>query len=557
MKNIRFLTFAFAMLMAFSVLSFSAFAEGETTTTTKESETSTTTTKPSETTNPTDPSGVKTFGDWKYKQLTEKTVEIVAYTGNTKECVVPSVIEEMSVTALASGIVKNNSVILSVTIPSTVSSLQSDSFMGCMALKTINITKGNLKTFDIEYCPSLEVINLPETVTSIGRLEQCTMLQKINIDAKNTVLKSVDGVAYTADMKTLIKYPAGKITARFVVPSTVTAFSDFAFSETGTNIKEMYIPSTVTKMGASTFTGSMVSLLLQADKTPDGCKDAVAGMAIKYNQVNIFAPKKVISNQNNTTIKLTWQAVEGADGYSLYYKTANGWNLLGNTTKTSVTFTNRKPGSRYLFALKSLVLTADKKILASEDYITHEASTAPAATTKIASAKNDSQIKLAWEKVSGADGYAIYYRDSRGWNHYTNVVGNSILISNLKAYTVYNLAVRSLVKTQDKLIAGGYREISVRTNLGTPKITAKQTATKEVKLTWTPSVGASHYQVFYKINDSQWYLLSTQKEVKILSFSNTGLQKGMKITLAVQSARVEGGKVVARSGYTPVNIVLK
>lgn len=567
MKKFRLLTLTLVVLMAFSALSFSAFAEGETTTTTTTTNSTSTdpseSTKPSEPTDPTDPttptdpSDVKTSGDWKYKVLTEKTIEIVGYTGTATECVIPSKLDEKAVTSIASGIVKNNSNIFSVVIPASVTSLQPDSFMGCMALKKITLANGGIKKFDIEYCPSLEEINLPASVTSIGMLEQCTMLQKINVDVKNTALKSVDGVVYSADNKTLVKYPAGKIVTRFTIPATVISVADYAFAGTASNIKELFVPVSVQKMGANAFTGSMVGVLFQADKAPAGCEAAVKGMNVKYNQINVFAPKKMASDQNSTAIKIAWEKVVGADGYKVYYKTAKGWKDLGNTTKTSVTFSKLKPGTRYTFAVKSLVLTAGNKIAQSADYITHEASTAPVATTKILSAKNDSAIKIAWEKVKGADGYAIYHKTASGWKLVKTLVGNSVTFSKLDPYTNYTLAVRTLIKTADKIVQGGYKQITVRTNIETPKTTAKQTAAKEVKLTWTPSVGASHYQVFYKINDSQWYLLSTQKDVKILSFSNTQLKAGMKITLATRSARVENGKVVATSAYVPVDVILK
>lgn len=549
MKKFKALTLALAVVMALSVFTFTAFAEDEKTE--PSTQTEQTTTEPV-----TDPSDVKVSGDWKYKELTDKTVEIVGYTGTATECVVPSVLNEKKVVSIASGTVINNSKMFSVVIPGSVTDLQPDSFMGCMVLKSITVQSGSLQSFDIEYCPSLELIDLPENVKTIGKLEQCGMLQKISINEKNSSLKSVDGVVYSADMKTLVKYPAGKISSRFTIPSTVTAVADYAFAHTAANIKELYVPSSVAKMAANAFSGSKAQILFQAVKTPVDCEAAVKGMTVKHNQINVFAPKKVVSNQNANAIQLQWEKVAGADGYSLWYKTAKGWQSLGVTVNTTVTYSKLKPGVKYTFGIRSLVKTS-AGVVASSNFITHEAATAPVATSKVVAKSNDKAILLTWAKVNGADGYAIYYKNAKGWQHYKNLVANTIMINNLREYTNYTFAVRTLIKTADKLIAGNYKEISVRTNIGTPVVTAKQTATDTVKFTWTPSVGASHYQVYYKINDSVWMSMATYNKVVIPVFKTTGLKAGTEITLAVRSARVERNKIVARSDYQPVTITLK
>ncbi len=550
MKNFKALSLIVALVMALSLFSFSAFAVEETSSETDPTN-STETTDPTE---PVDPDAPVVSGDWTYKLLTETTIEIIEYKGTAAVCKVPDKLDNKTVTSLASGVVRNNAEITEIVIPGTVTNLPADSFMGCINLKTITVESGKLLHFDVEFCQSLETVNLPATVKTVGRFEQCSMLQKINIDAKNAALKSVNGVVYSKDGKTLVKYPAGKMSDRFVILSTVTTVSDYAFSGTKGNINEIFVPSTVVKMGDNAFSDSVAKILFQAAKIPAGCETAVKGKQTAVNQINVYAPKQISSTETNASITLKWEQVAGADGYAVYYKNAKGWKHYKNLTANTISFVNLKAGVRYTFAVKSLVKTAGG-VVASTNYTAYETATWPVATSKIASAKNDVAIKIAWAKVAGADGYAIYNKTSKGWQHLANTTGTSATLKNLKPYTNYTFAVRTLIKTANKIVAGNYRAVTVRTNLGVPTVTAKQSGTNAVKFTWTPSIGASHYQVFYKVNNSDWALLGTYS--KVMTATIPGLTKGLNISLTVRGVRVENSKVVAKSDYKPVTVTIK
>ncbi len=558
MKNFKAISLVVALIMALSLFSFSVFAEESSATdpTNVTDPTSPTTpTEPTAPTEPTDPDAPVTSGDWVYRNITQTTIEIIEYKGTDAKCVVPKELDKKTVVSLASGVVKNNAEITDITFPGTITSLPADSFMGCINLKTITLESGKLQRFDVEFCQSLETVNLPETVKAIGKFEHCSKLQNININEKNATFKSVDGVVYSKDGKTLVKYPAGKLSSRFVIPQTVTAVADYAFAETEGNIKEIYIYSTVVKMGDNAFAGCTSKLLFQAEKIPAGCVNAVKGKQTALNQINVYAPTKVSSKEAATALQLTWEKVTGADGYAVYYRSGNVWKHYKNLAANQIIIKNLKAGTRYTFAIRSIVKVAGNKLVGSPNYITYATATHAVATSKIASAKNDVAIKIAWAKVTGADGYAIYHKTAKGWQHLANTTATSVTFKNLKPYTNYTFAVRSLIKTANKIVAGSYREITVRTNLGTPTVNASQSGTNAVRFTWTASIGASHYQVFYKVNNGAWVHAGTYD--KITSAKIPGLTKGLNISLAVRGVRAEGGKIVAKSDYKPVTVTIK
>lgn len=546
MKNVRIIALLIALITVFSVFSFTVSAQDVT----KETET---TTQAADT--------ILKSGKWEYKKLSKTTAEIVSYLGNDKTCAIPEKIANLKVVSIASGAVKNKTNVTSLIIPGTVSTFREDSVIGCKKLKNISVSAGCLETFDIENCTSLEVINLSETVKSIGTLAGCKALKEINVAKNNKSLKSIGGVVYSASGKTLMKYPAGKKITRFTIPAGVVALADYAFYGVGTNVKEIFVPTAVVKMGAKTFSGAKCQLYFQASKLPSGCKTAVKGLTCKYSQINIFAPTKVASAQNSTAIKLTWKKVTGASGYVIYYKNSKGdWTKLSTTTKTAITIKSiggkaLTAGKKYTFAVKSAVKTS-KGVQTSSNYTTHESATTPVGTSKIIYSAEKNSIKLMWQKVSGASGYAVYLRDSKGkLTLVTKTAKNVVTIKKLSEGTAYTYVVRTYIKTADAEIMGGYRVRKVATKgIAVPVVTAKQKDKSSLEFTWTRCHGASSYQVYYSVNGGKWISLATYNDAKKITIP--GLSKGIKITLAVRAVKTEDGKVI-RSGYKPVSVTMK
>lgn len=123
-------------------------------------------------------------------------------------------------------------------------------------------------------------ISLPASVTNMHELAfgSMTGLTEITVDSGNTVYKADDGILFSADGKTLIKYPAKKGNVSYAVPSGVTTLNKHAFSnisvlttltlpntlnsigeyafQNSTGITSLSIPNAVTSMGIYAFSGN-------------------------------------------------------------------------------------------------------------------------------------------------------------------------------------------------------------------------------------------------------------------------------------------------------------
>ena len=178
------------------------------------------------------------------------------------EIVIPSEFNGKPVTTIGEFAFLERRGLTNIVIPSSVTTIESGAFAKCDGLVSINI---------------------PASVTYIGgRISSWSLsLQSINVDKDNTAYKSIDGVLYSIDGKTLMEYPDGKADESFEVPAQVTTIGEDAFNnvqnlknitfEDGsklttieeaafrlTKITEMNLPDGVTTIGDRAFVESRV-----------------------------------------------------------------------------------------------------------------------------------------------------------------------------------------------------------------------------------------------------------------------------------------------------------
>ena len=217
--------------------------------------------------------------------------------------------------------------------------------------------------------PTIKVLVIPSTISSIhiGKNRTSlrttdannasfiwTNLQKIIVDSNNPFYKSIDGVLYTSDMKTLVAYPPLSAEDSVALPDGVEYLAPYSMSN-ARNIKFLELPLSLKIMGGFCMEGidNMSSLIVKDNV------DTIAFAAIEclsLTRLTIGTGVKVVDNyfvDTDSVLSLYCRAVKppfvrtGAgnflnvvrtNGGVLYvprksinaYRNAEGWKLFGD-----------------------------------------------------------------------------------------------------------------------------------------------------------------------------------------------------------------------------------
>ena len=199
------------------------------------------------------PASVTSIGDGAFAQCYMLTLSVAS--GNKSFTVVDGVLFNAAKTELIQ--YPGGKTGSSYTIPSGVTEVRSDAFMGA-SLTSITLPASLINWNNSGYIP----------------------LTAINVSSGNKNYASVDGVLFNAAKTELILYPAGNKNSSYTIPGTVNSIGDSAFL-CSDYLESVTIPKSVTEIGYGAF---------------DGCPDLVIS-GYKGSAAQTYA------NENGITFK--------------------------------------------------------------------------------------------------------------------------------------------------------------------------------------------------------------------------------------------------------------
>ena len=170
-----------------------------------------------------------------------------------KEIHIPSQIDGLPVTESGEYAFLGCFALTTVEIPNEVVAIRDKAFQGCRSLTTIKFSENieTIGTSSFEGCKSLTYVNLPVKLATIGTdafyyceslavielhanvskigdraFGKCESLTRIVVAPNNRRYKSVDGILYSKNGKTLVCFPANKQIKNFQVPEGVTTIGN-------------------------------------------------------------------------------------------------------------------------------------------------------------------------------------------------------------------------------------------------------------------------------------------------------------------------------------------
>ena len=192
------------------------------------------------------------------------------------------------------------------------------------------------------------------------------------------------------------------------------------------------------------------------------------------------------------TIPLTWNAVNGADSYTVRYRVSGATNYQTSTfTESSGTLTGLPHDTEYEIGVRALdsVRTGDY----STDITARTAIPAPTGLT--AGTATPATIPLTWNEVTDADSYTVRYRiGSSGSYQTTSFTGASGTLTGLTPDSSYEIGIRTVLglRTSDYSTDITTRTLPVPVPTGLVVDDATETT---ASVDWDDVVDATAYNV--------------------------------------------------------------
>uniref|UniRef100_UPI00402655DF leucine-rich repeat protein n=1 Tax=Ruminococcus bromii TaxID=40518 RepID=UPI00402655DF len=256
--------------------------------------------------------------------------------------------------------------------------------------------------------------------------------------------------------------------------------------------------------------------------------------------VNLPAPQ--IKSLANTTggIKISWNKVDGAYGYRLYYKPASGgWKRFKDTTATSFTDSGVVPNKTETYTIRCI--DKNGNTISGFNSTGWSKKYTPAAPTVSKLDITTGGIKLSWNKIAGVYGYRLYYKTSSGgWKRFKDTTATSFTDSGVSPNRTETYTIRCIDKNGKTVSGFNSKGWSKKYTPVAPTITRLSNTSKGVSVTWNKIAGVYGYRLYRKYDGGSW---TRVKDTTSTSFTDSGAKKGKKVTYTARCIDRKGKTV--------------
>ena len=438
-----------------------------------------------------------------------------------------------------------------VVIEPGVTTIDDNAFQDCWLVNSLVIpnTVTHIGSYAFLDCQNLTEVTIPDSVTSIGIsvFDHCVDLtdvyyagsqsdwEAIQVADGNDILLSTNIHFAMLDkpaisklenvsngVKLTWKHVAGAEKYKLVVKTATSAWKTIGYTS-GTSFTWPRATSGVTyTFGICCFTAD--------GKTATSAFDS-KGKTIKY----VAMPTIATAESAKDGVKLTWNAVPGAEKYKLMVKTDSGWKTIWNTVKTTYTWPDAQSGETYTFTIRCT--TADGKTFTSAFDSTGKTVQyiARPCIKKLQNTANG--VWINWDAVPGAVKYKIVVKTATsGWKTLGYSTGTSFTWPRATSGVTYTFGICCF--TADGKTATSAFDSTGKTIkfVAQPAIAKLENTADGIKITWNKVPGAEKYKLMVK-TDSGWNTIWNTVKT---SYTWTGAESGKTYTFAIRCTTADG-----------------
>ena len=469
-------------------------------------------------------------------------------TGSTfAECTnLKSVVIENGVTTIVQAIFENCVNLENVTIPNTVTEIYPLAFIGCTKLKSITIPKsvktivksagktmGYYRDNDNNYIKIADFTIKGYKGTAAETYAKENGFKFIALDVSEPTSVSLNKTALTLDV--------GKSYTLTKTVSPSNAVTSYTWSSSNTSVATVDKNGKVTAKASGTAT---ITVKTSNGKTAN-CK------------VTVNLPTPQITSLANTTggIKISWNKVDGAYGYRLYYKPASGgWKRFKDTTATSFTDSGVSPNRTETYTIRCI----DKNGNTVSGFNSNGWSKkyTPVAPTISKLENTSGGIKISWNKIAGVYGYRLYYKPaSGGWKRFKDTTATSFTDSGVSPNRTETYTIRCIDKNGNTISSFNSNGWSKKYTPAAPTISKLENTSGGIKISWNKIAGVYGYRLYYKPASGGWKRF---KDTTATSFTDSGVSPNRTETYTIRCIDKNGNTVSGfyskgwSMTYTPV-----
>ena len=257
------------------------------------------------------------------------------------------------------------------------------------------------------------------------------------------------------------------------------------------------------------------------------------GVVLETKEIGQVAPASPsIRSLYNATkgVAFTWSAVEGAESYKVYRRSAGEtkWELIADTAKTGITDTAVENGKYYKYAVRA----ANSGGISP--YVGGRVIRFVAAPTGLTAANTLGGIYVKWAEDKSVDTFRVYRKvvGDAEWTYLGSTKNNYYPDLKIEADTDYVYTVRAVL--------GGYYSNFYSDNkplkrLDAPKLTKRVSSKDGMPVSWEWVDGAGGCYLYRKTADSTWTMIGNVKGTKSNTYLDKTTTKGVTYTYTVRA----------------------
>lgn len=277
--------------------------------------------------------------------------------------------------------------------------------------------------------------------------------------------------------------------------------------------------------------------------------------AVSCKAVPPVVKVKVASTGYNS-LNVSWEKVNGATGYRIYFKkdNAKNWTTLAtfeNGSLTSCEHRKLTTGVNYTYTVRAYYKDGNKTIWGdfNQTGVTKKPVTSAPKLVSVTSS-TATNVTVKWETVSGANGYKVMRKadGSKTWSTIGTTDSKKLSYTDKKVScgVKYHYTVRAYRNVSKKPVLGSYNSngLEIMTIPDRPVVSVSSANYNKLNVSWSRSNGATGYKVYRKVVNGTYKLIRNISGGAATGFTDTvecGTEYYYYVTAYVINNKVEYG----------------